>query len=330
MDPGVSGGDRGPMLVGVSWLLAFTSSVFLSLRIYCKFKRKRTLWWDDYILIFAWLCLLTDTCLLTVTTSLGFGKHFLAINPSNLPRMGLLGIIAGVLAIFAAIYSKTSFAITLLRISEGRTRILLWFIIISVNIALGGSALIPWIQCRPVEKNWNLMAPGKCWNLKIFSYYGMASSAFSGAMDILLAFIPWKMVWNLQMKEKVGVATAMSMGVFAGAAAITKSVYNPLVASGDFSYDGANLVLWGQVESAICIIAVSIPVLRVLILEHVHSQQRETGETMGQSEPRTYATDTTSARPPSFVFPKEESNTTSTTTSERVMNWRDGSHEALP
>jgi len=149
--------------------------------------------------------------------------------------MGLLGIVAGDFAIFAAIYSKTSFAITLLRISEGRTRILLWFIIISVNIALGGSALIPWIQCRPVEKNWNVIVPGKCWNLKIFSYYGMAGSAYSGAMDILLAFIPWKMFWNLQMKEKIGVATAMSMGVFAGAAAITKSVYNPLVASGDFS-----------------------------------------------------------------------------------------------
>lgn len=34
-------------------------------------------------------------------------------------------------------------------------------------------------------------------------------------MDILLALLPWSVVWNLQMKkqEKIGVAVAMSMGV---------------------------------------------------------------------------------------------------------------------
>jgi hypothetical protein len=173
--------------------------------------------------------------LLTVITSLGFGKHYLAIDPSVLPQICLLGIISGVFAIFAAIYSKTSFAITLLRISEGRTKILLWFIIISVNLALGGSALIPWIQCHPAYKTWYKLTPGKCWNPKIYADHGMVASAYSGATDILLAFIPWKMMWNLQMKGKIGVATAMSMGVFAGGVALTKSVYNPLVASGDFS-----------------------------------------------------------------------------------------------
>lgn len=34
-------------------------------------------------------------------------------------------------------------------------------------------------------------------------------------MDIVLAFLPWKLVWSLQMKlkEKLGVAVAMSLGV---------------------------------------------------------------------------------------------------------------------
>jgi hypothetical protein len=94
--------------------------------------------------------------------------------------------------------------------------------------------------------------------------------------------------------------------------------------------DGANLIFWGQVESAICIIAVSIPVLRALIVEHVRSQERVTGETTGDGGLRTYPTDTTGVRPPSFVFPEEESNTTPTTTSEMVMGWRDGLHDALP
>jgi len=39
--------------------------------------------------------------------------------------------------------------------------------------------------------------------------------AYSGAMDIVLAIIPWRIIWNLTMnkKEKFGVLFAMSMGV---------------------------------------------------------------------------------------------------------------------
>ncbi len=34
-------------------------------------------------------------------------------------------------------------------------------------------------------------------------------------MDFVLALLPWKLIWKLQMKrkEKVGVALAMSMGI---------------------------------------------------------------------------------------------------------------------
>jgi len=34
-------------------------------------------------------------------------------------------------------------------------------------------------------------------------------------MDFVLALLPWKIIWNLQMKrkEKFGVALAMSMGI---------------------------------------------------------------------------------------------------------------------
>jgi len=34
-------------------------------------------------------------------------------------------------------------------------------------------------------------------------------------MDVVLALLPWSVIWGLQMrkKEKIGVALAMSMGV---------------------------------------------------------------------------------------------------------------------
>lgn len=41
------------------------------------------------------------------------------------------------------------------------------------------------------------------------------SLAYSAAMDLILAFLPWKTLRGLQMKrkEKIGIVIAMSMGV---------------------------------------------------------------------------------------------------------------------
>jgi hypothetical protein len=49
--------DNGPMLVGVTWGLTFLCGGFLGLRIYAKLSRRQRLWWDDHILITAWVSL---------------------------------------------------------------------------------------------------------------------------------------------------------------------------------------------------------------------------------------------------------------------------------
>jgi hypothetical protein len=54
-DDGLPHVDLGPQLNLVFWLLTSLAFVFLALRIYCKFHRGRKLWWDDYLLIAAWV-----------------------------------------------------------------------------------------------------------------------------------------------------------------------------------------------------------------------------------------------------------------------------------
>lgn len=49
--------NAGPMLVIVIWVLIAIASLFLALRIYCKWLRRSGLWWDDYVLIGAWVSL---------------------------------------------------------------------------------------------------------------------------------------------------------------------------------------------------------------------------------------------------------------------------------
>ncbi len=47
--------NGGPKLNAVVWVLTSLAAIFLVLRVYCKFLRHKGLWWDDYILIMAWV-----------------------------------------------------------------------------------------------------------------------------------------------------------------------------------------------------------------------------------------------------------------------------------
>lgn len=92
-------------------------------------------------------------CFNSASVAYGFGKHGWRINWAKGDWLLLNMNLAGTFSIIAAAWSKTSFAFTLLRIAETRwMRWVIWFFIISLNIALGGGVLITWIQCWPVEK----------------------------------------------------------------------------------------------------------------------------------------------------------------------------------
>lgn len=111
--------------------------------------------------------------------------------------------------------TKTSFAVTLLRLTTEKTRALIWFIIISLNITLGFSAAIPWIQCTPIAKTWNTTLEGHCWAAGVGTKIWIATGAYSAFLDFFLAFLPWTFLWGIMLKkkEKFGILIAMSMGV---------------------------------------------------------------------------------------------------------------------
>lgn len=48
--------NQGPKVNIVCWVLVSLSAAFIALRVFCKFKTHRGLWWDDHILIVSWVC----------------------------------------------------------------------------------------------------------------------------------------------------------------------------------------------------------------------------------------------------------------------------------
>ncbi|KAH8843581.1 hypothetical protein MCOR27_010509 [Pyricularia oryzae] len=266
--------DRGGLVLAVIWTFIPLSGIFLGLRLYCRQWKRLQVFWDDIFLIAAWLLLLVDASLTTYVVKLGYGKHAWDVPFENVDAQALIGLICTTLAITSAAWSKTSFALTLLRIAGKRVKIVIYFLIFSMNTLMGVGALLMWVNCKPLRKAWQPMIEGYCWDRQLDVIFGIFSGSYSGISDLALALLPWTIILKLQMKtrEKFGIALAMSMGVFAAICAFIKCSFLPTMASHDFTYDGVPLVIWGTVEVAITVIAASIPVLRVLFRDIASSR----------------------------------------------------------
>ncbi|KAK4444825.1 hypothetical protein QBC34DRAFT_498002 [Podospora aff. communis PSN243] len=272
--------DRGPALVATSWSLTCLAAIFLGLRVYCKMIRHRFLWWDDWILIAAWVTLAIDSALATVmVVDHTYGRHTWDFRTPDLDQFVLIVAVRATFTVAAIAWTKTAFAITLLRLSDGWMKKVLWFIIVTMNIALAITAMTFWVQCTPLEKSWKPSIPGSCKDPTPKLHYDIFSGACSAACDFVLALLPWKLLLGLQLKktEKFGAAIAMSMGFLAGIAGVIKTVKLPKLASPDM-YDAADLVIWDISEAAVSMIGACLPVLRTLIRD-VRSTIRSGGTT---------------------------------------------------
>ncbi|KAI0888715.1 uncharacterized protein GGS22DRAFT_196596 [Annulohypoxylon maeteangense] len=289
--------NNGPQTNNIIWAFTAVATAFLGLRMICKYRRHSHIWSDDWFLVASWVLLVISCILVSISITDGFGKHDRDINPEVLSDLGLRSVVVGSLYTISSAWSKTSFAISLLRLATSRMRILIWSIIVSMNVFLHMSAVLTWASCRPIEKLWKHTPEGECWPPEIIMPTGIffngtsshfmrvgascplansnirktrflsAVLAYSGFADLVLVLLSWSIVMKLRIdfKEKIGVGIAMSMGLFAGGAAIFKTIELTAIDERDFNYQGSKLIVRNVAEIATTIIAASIPVLRTLV-----------------------------------------------------------------
>ncbi|KAI0458646.1 hypothetical protein F5B21DRAFT_500152 [Xylaria acuta] len=257
----------GVVLNAVNWTLTALAAVFLSLRVYCKICRGRGLWWDDYILITAFACNLIAVSFITAGIMLGFANPDAVIGAAAARRLQIHGGVQNVFFSLASDLSKTSFGFTLLRVTEGRMKQLIIFLIVTLNIVYFLTIIFTFLKCQPAIYSW--LPADTCWSLWTYIQFAIFGGAYSALVDFAFAIVPWFLVKDLNMKraEKLGVATAMSFGAIAGITAVVRTIFLPALNSPNFSTRATTLVIWYTAEATTTIIAASIPVLRALIKE---------------------------------------------------------------
>ncbi|KAK2043917.1 hypothetical protein LZ31DRAFT_584984 [Colletotrichum somersetense] len=261
---------HGPLIGAVTWFLCFFCGVFLALRLYAKLSRGKKLWWDDYILTFSWTCLLVESIITQIGINLGFGRHYYDIQPqTNLLKIAMYTSVGASISCFASTGSKVAFGVTLLRLTSGWYKVFVWFAVVTLPVVMLPSAIMTWVKCHPVQKNFNRQMEGTCWDESVTLNYGIFNAAWCAFTDFVLALIPWKLIWGMRLRrhDKIGVCFAMSLGWLTGVCAIIKGVYLVQLEKGDFFFNGKDVTIWTAVETATAVTGSSIPVLRVFIKE---------------------------------------------------------------
>ncbi|GAP84920.1 putative integral membrane protein [Rosellinia necatrix] len=269
----------GVVLNAVNWTLTALAAVFLGLRVYCKLSRGRGLWWDDYILIAAFVSTLTAVAFITSSIMLGFANPEAVIGPAAARQLQIHGGVQNVLFSLGSDLSKTSFGFTLIRVTEGRMKQLVIFLIITLNIVYFLTIIFTFLKCQPAIYSW--LPADTCWSLWTYIKFAIFGGVYSALVDFIFAIVPWFLVKDLNMKrtEKLGVAIAMSFGAIAGITAVVRTIFLPALASPNFSTKATTLVIWYTAEAATTIVAASIPVLRALIKElHTSGARYFSGE----------------------------------------------------
>ena len=103
------------------------------------------------------------TTILVSKFKLGRHSWDLNLNDTNISSFLIILSSRASVTITAIVWTKTAFAVTLLRLTTGAAKRFVWFIIITLNIVMGVSAMVPWIQCQPLEKTWSPAVAGTCW-----------------------------------------------------------------------------------------------------------------------------------------------------------------------
>lgn len=159
------------------------STVFLVLRVYCKaFHTRRILWVDDYLLLAGWAVNVVSHGLTSKIMALGYGRS-LVLSPATSTFL----FIADNCHKVALALTKTSFAVTLLRISGGWQVYLIWFLIISMNIQFIVHIVLTWRATCGGENPETPYLPGPCWKTES----AIALGLFGGCKRPYPLNIPW-------------------------------------------------------------------------------------------------------------------------------------------
>ncbi|KAF3026567.1 hypothetical protein E8E14_014090 [Neopestalotiopsis sp. 37M] len=241
--------NTGHQLAGAMWALTALSLLLVALRLYTRIRIVKFVGIEDYLFATTGLLILCFAIFIQVAVHNGLGQSFWVLSLAESSEAIFWTYVANTFAITGNAMAKLSMGLFLLRVVQVRwQKIVLW--------------------TNPVKASWDpLRTPGK-WNIQI-QPMSVGLGVWSSICDFFFAIFPWLFLWSLQMpqKEKIMLASGMSLGVIAGACGIVRTIVLARLDVMDYTINFVPYFAWAGAEIAVSMICIGIPTLRPLYLK---------------------------------------------------------------
>ncbi|KAI1865804.1 uncharacterized protein JN550_008062 [Neoarthrinium moseri] len=262
--------SKQPAIYAVLFITFVLATTCLALRIFSRFLKKTSFWWDDffaigcYVIAIAWLI----TC--PVWIGKGLGLHITDVTwistSEAVMQSKLILWVAEIVYAFALFFAKMSilffywriFSVTNLRYP--------------IMILMGAS--IVWIiirtfmsifHCIPVQAFWDLTITNKRCDIDDKKFF-FGSVLAHMIIDVVIVTLPVVEVQKLQLRkvQRLGIIAMFTFGILICAAAVAIIVEAARFddTSADLTWNLTNIVIWASAEVNLVTVSCCFPTIR--------------------------------------------------------------------
>ncbi|KAL6715498.1 hypothetical protein ACLMJK_006459 [Lecanora helva] len=250
----------------VTLVLCITvTSLSLFLRMYTKIFLIRSIAYEDYTIVIAWLGQIAEAIPSAICTRYGGGRHMWDVRLKSFFRLLYWVDTAGILYDITVALIKISILLQYLRIFvPAKIGNMAMFIAIQVCIwacliFYAVSVAFEVAMCSPRQKIWNPLLPGHCFDNNATV---LATGLFNVISDLAILLLPMPILWRLQipLRDKLMTVAVFGTGSLACVASIIRTYYSwKIVQNEDWSYNMGIIGLWTYAEIAIGVSVSCLP-----------------------------------------------------------------------
>ncbi|PQK09118.1 hypothetical protein BB8028_0001g11890 [Beauveria bassiana] len=269
------GGDRGPVLIRILWSLTALAGITAALRVVVR-VRNRMFGWDDIFMIFAMLCFMGWSIVLTLYAQKGGSMHIQHVaetgpdNVANVLFLNWLSQVFGILGVAAGKISVAALLLAIVRLTELRwQRVFLWIVPVTLAslVAIACSTLTL-AQCTPANALWDQRVGGRCIDPHVMSSFGTFTGALNTFTDASLAIVPATIFWQLTNKttEKMQLTIVFGLNILTSICSGVKTQYLAELANRtDQTWATYDIFVWVTGELFLMIVCGTIPTLHAVL-----------------------------------------------------------------
>ncbi|KAK4243124.1 hypothetical protein C7999DRAFT_18479 [Corynascus novoguineensis] len=268
IDPARAAESNTATILGVLTVFHAIALIFVSLRVYARAFVIKTFGTDDVFIVLCALCAIGGWSVFIFQAGHGLGKHQETISKEDMLVFQHAGFWQSIIsATWALGFLKISIGFNLLRLSSGGWyRWCLWATIIFVCCYTFMAMMTFLLYCEPMEGYWNNSVNPKCYSISLFVTFALINTSFNIFTDVLFATFPIPIIWTLKMKRKLKIylVVILSLGYFAVAMGIVKSIYQIAFAREPDKTFNQSIQFWGFLQLQLGIIAACATSLKPL------------------------------------------------------------------